>query len=68
MVKSGCFENLRRWRAHFFFEMQEGCKVSCITIIPWLIVSQELTNTLIFYISDYGAEYGAGHCAESDAK
>ena len=44
--------------------MQEGCKVSCITIIRWLMVSEELTKTLIFYISGYGAEYGA----ESDAK
>ena len=33
--------------------------VSCVTIIAWLIVSKEVTNTLIFYIFDYGAECGA---------
>ena len=44
---------------HIVFEMKEGCKVSCVTIIGWLTVFKEVTNTLIFYISDYGAEYGA---------
>ena len=43
----------------FLFEMKEGCKVSCVTIIAWLIVFKEVTNTLIFYISGYGAKYGA---------
>ena len=49
---------------HIFFNMKEGCKVSCVTIIAWLIVFKEVTNTLIFSISDYGAHC----CAESDAK
>ena len=34
----------------FFFEMKEG-KVSCVTIIAWVIVFKEVTNTLIFSIS-----------------
>ena len=52
----------------FFFEMKEGCKVSCLTIIAWLIIFKEVTDTLIFYISDYSAKYGAECCAESGAK
>ena len=52
----------------FYFEMKEGCKVSCVTIIAWIIVFKEVTNTQIFYISDYGAEYGAGCCAEFAAE
>ena len=35
-------------REHIFFEMNEGCKVSSVTIIAWLIVFKEVTNTLIF--------------------
>ena len=48
--------------------MKEGCKVSCVTIIAWLIVFKEVTNTQFFYISDYGVKYGAECCAESGAK
>ena len=53
---------------HIFFEMKEGWKVSCVTIIAWLIVFKEVMNTRIFSISDYSAEYGAQCCAESGAK
>ena len=52
----------------FFFEVKKGCQVSCVTIIAWLIAFTEGTNTLIFYIFHYGAEYGAECCAKSGAK
>ena len=52
----------------FFFNMKEGCKVSCVTLIAWLIVFKEVTNTLFFYISDYGVEYSAECCAEYGPK
>ena len=33
VVKSGCFEKPRRWRAPIFSEMKEGYKVSCVRIL-----------------------------------
>ena len=39
--------------------MNEGCKVSCIKLIVWSIVVKEATNTLMFYISKYGAACSA---------
>ena len=45
-------------RKHFF-ELKEECEVSCVKIIAWSIVVQEGTNTLAFYIFEYGAKYGA---------
>ena len=51
-------------RAQIFFEIKEECKVSCVKIFLWSIVTQEGTNILIFYIFEYGAKYGA----ESGAK
>ena len=33
VVKSGCFEKPRRWRAPIFSEMKEGYKVSCVKIL-----------------------------------
>ena len=52
----------------FFFEIKEVCKVSCIKIFLWSIVAQKCTNILIFYIFEYGAEYGGECSAESGAK
>ena len=34
----------------------------------WSRVIQEGTNTLLFYIFEYGAEYSAEYSAESGAK
>ena len=48
--------------------MKEGCKLSCVKIIMWSRVIQEGTNTLLFYIFEYGAEYSAEYSAESGAK
>ena len=42
--------------------------MSCVKIILWSIVVQKGTNTVIFYIFEYGAEYGAECSAESGAK
>ena len=56
-----------RWRAQFFL-IQGGCKASCVKIVSWSIVAKDGTNTLIFYIFEYGAEYGAKFSAESGAK
>ena len=53
---------------HSFFQFKEGCKVSCVKIVSWSIVAKDGTNTLIFYIFEYGAEYGAKFSAESGAK
>ena len=53
---------------NFFFEIKEGCKVSCGKIFLWSIVAQKGTNILIFYIFEYGAEYGAECRVESSAK
>ena len=33
VVKSGCFEKCLRWTASFFFEMEEGYKVSCVKML-----------------------------------
>ena len=44
--------------------MKEECFVFCVKLILWSIVSQKDTNMLIFYIFEFGAEYGA----ESGAK
>ena len=68
VVKSGCFEKRVQWRVHLFFEIKEECKISSVKIIVWSIVFQEGTNILIFYIFEYGAEYGAECCAESGGK
>ena len=40
----------------------------CVKIIPRLVVAQEGTNTLIFYVFEYDAENGTEYSAESDAK
>ena len=50
----------------FLSEIKEVCKVSCVFL--WSIVTQKDTNILIFYIFEYGAEYGADCSAESGAK
>ena len=39
--------------------MKEGCKVSCIKIVVGSVVAKEATNTLMFYISKYGAACSA---------
>ena len=51
-----------------FLEMKEECKVFCVKLVLWSIVSQKGTNILIFYIFESGAEYGAECSAESGAK
>ena len=43
---------LEKWRAHYFFEMKERCKVPYVKIIAWLIVFKEGTNTLVFTFSN----------------
>ena len=48
--------------------MKEECNVSCVKIIVWSIVVQECTNILIFYIFEYGAEYGAECSSVSGGK
>ena len=42
--------------------------VSCLKIIVWSIVVQEGTNILIFYIFEYGNEYGVECSAEFGVK
>ena len=48
--------------------MKKEGKASCVKIIVWSTVVQEGSNTLIFYVFEYGAEYGAECSAKSDAK
>ena len=48
--------------------MKEGYKVSCVKITASPIVVKEGTNTLIFYIFEYGAKYDAECSAESGTK
>ena len=48
--------------------MKEAWNVSCLKVIAWSVVVKEGTNTLTFYIFEYGAEYGAECSAESGAK
>ena len=40
----------------------------CVKLVLWSIVAQKGTNILIFYIFEYGAEYGAECRVESSAK
>ena len=61
-------KKLLRWRLQCFFKMKEGWKMICVKIIPRLVVAQEGTNTLIFYVFEYDAEYGTEYSAESGAK
>ena len=42
--------------------MKEECKVSCVNIITCSIVVKECTNTQVFYIFEYGTDYG-GECS-----
>ena len=51
-----------------FFEMKEEYKVSHVKITALLIVAKKGTNTLIFYIFEYGAEHAAECSAESGVK
>lgn len=51
-----------------FFEMKDGCKVSCVKINACSIVVKKGTNKLSFYIFDNVAEYWAECSAESAAK
>ena len=52
----------------FFLEMKEECEVFCLKLILWSTVAQKSTDILIFYIFEYGAEYGAECSTESGAK
>ena len=47
--------------------MKDECNAVCVKIVAGLIVGKEGTNTLIFYISEYGAQYGAEYSAKSGA-
>ena len=53
---------------NFFLEMKEECKVFCVKLVLRSIVAQKGTNILIFYIFEYGTEYGAECSGESGAK
>ena len=59
---------MRNGESILFFEMKEGYKVSHVKIIALLIAAKEGSNTLIFYIFEYGAEHAAECSAESGAK
>ena len=48
--------------------MKEERKLFCVKLILRSIVAQKDTNILIFYIFEYGAEYGGECSAESGAK
>ena len=41
--------------------------MSCVKIFLWSIVAQKGTNIVIFYIFEYGAEYGVECSAKSGA-
>ena len=58
-VKSGCFKKASTIGTIIYFEIKEGYKVSGVKIIAWLIFVKGGTNTLIFYIFEYDAKYGA---------
>ena len=49
---------------NMFLEMKEECKVFCIKLVLWSILSHKGTNILVFYIFESVVEYGA----ESGAK
>ena len=67
-VKSGFSKRFCDGEHTFFSEMKEECEVFCVKLILWSIVVQKGTNILIFYIFEYGAEYGGECSAESVAK
>ena len=46
------------------FELKEECKMCCVKLIVWSLVTQKGINILVFYIFEYGAECSA----ESGAK
>ena len=41
-----------------FFAMKKECNVFCVKLVVSSIVAQKGTNILIFYIFEYGAEFG----------
>ena len=61
-LKASAIENA------FCLKMKGECKVSCVKSVVWSIVAQKDTNILIFYIFEYGAEFGAECSAKSGAK
>ena len=38
--------------------------MSCVKLVVWPVVAQEVTNIIIFHILEYGVEYGAEYGAE----
>ena len=42
--------------------------MSCVKLVVCSIVAQRSTNILIFYIFEYGPEYGVERSAESGVK
>ena len=61
-------KNMCHEERKIFFEMKKGHKVSCVKKMSWSIVVKESINILIFYIFEYGAEYGTECSAESSTK
>ena len=57
-----------RWKAQFLKKVKEDCNASYVKTIAWSIAVKEVTNTLIFYIFEYGAKYIAEFSAESSPK
>ena len=53
---------------NFYLEMKEKCEVLCLKLILSSIVALKGANILIFYIFEYGAEYGAECSAEYGAE
>ena len=48
--------------------MKRESKVSCVKLVVWSIVAQKGTNIVVFYLFEYGVEYGGECSVESGAK
>ena len=57
-----------RWKGQFFKKIKEDCNASYVNTIAWSVAVKEVTNTLVFYIFEYGAEYIAEFSAQSSPK
>ena len=51
-----------------FKKIKEDCNASYVKTIAWSVAVKEVTNTLVFYIFEYGAEYIAEFSAQSSPK
>ena len=61
-------KNFCNGECKYFDRMKEKCRVFCVKLVVWSVVAQKGTNILIFYIFEYGAEYGLECSGESGAK